>query len=902
MNREDTPTVLQADEYARLNGLSTDCQISIIPLLAHVQGQGVSSCPPSDVDDLDCQTSLPPTVASRLTHRREQLSVSKESMELLANITDLGRGNDQPSEVSTSRDFAKLKLEPPLLREYDWRGLARRVQERRRADIDLTSIPSEPLQTANDESLEFPNTSYLYKQELVTAVRDERLDVVREDLQYLISALRDEWTMDKQAELSFRAPVITPPLSPAPEEEGYFIPGMEVCQVPLSSDPSTLLDGDLNKAEAPLLQQDDCQIAMSSSPLRVETPLGELPLLELKKSSLESLKIESPLSPRASTPPSPDLAVDISAIMAGMHIDKDVNEGHFSSLGPGSDENFAGLFSDDALATLKEQAALVKMGVEQEQLQAADAIARIEIPKMDFSIPEPGWQQVPPDAATQLAWIEKTYGALDLSMWPKNSNEERGLRWSPFDSKAARIHINESIDGGDDAEALLVDSGCSEVLSSADFVWKQPGLAILRDVDEDDEEGQIELPIPNEDSDLRSLVRKRKYELANLDLERGSASGSASPIELVEFPAKAASTSYQTSRSDQGERPRLLLDYNDPSAASRLLSNYVDFHTSKRQKHTKSSFFPTPAKPATQTDVAAPRGLAATTARQETAATHGIDLEQDLPTPAPCPILQPTSGPTKIIKALTLSRGVFALLEKLYPDAEIIERDFDRWNTLAWDRNSVSRTPVASPLAAEADVIVSPATGIVVTTLLRALQKPLPGDKGQSAIRERIRSVAARYERLVVLVSEANRDDDAARELAPSECAGYADFAGFVAGLDASAQTYYVGGGDGALARWLVSLAIRHAPEAANVQSILIQDETLWELFLRRAGVNAYAAQAILGQLKAPDGASEEEAGRYGLPAFVRMSPLERLQNFGRLMGGERVLHRVNEVLEARWG
>lgn len=648
-----------------------------------------------------------------------------------------------------------------------------------------------------------------------------------------------------------------------------------------------------------------------SSPSHFENPnmppLEELPLLELNEPNLESLKIEGPLTPLDSTPPSSGLVIDMLVSASAMDIDQVMSKGHPHSIDTESEKDSIGIFSDDTLIILKEKAASVRRATEQEQLQAADAIARIEIPKMDFSIPDPEWHKIPPGAASQLAWIEKTHKALNIPPWPKNSKSERGLRWSPFDSRIAHISTNESIDHDDDAEALLNFPNHLPVLTSADYVWKQPGLAILREEEEEDDEEQLKPPTAKDDRDIESLVRKRKYELENLDLEQRSASDSASPIDLIQVPENAASASFQTPLSGHGKLPHLLLGCNDPSATSTLLSNYVDFHTAKRQKQAKSSFFPIAAKPVAQVDVAIPPKKAVATAQPEAATAREMELEKEPATPAPCPVLQPASERTKIIKALTLNRNVFSFLEKLYPDAEIIERDFDRWNTLTWDRNSVSRSPVASPLAAEADVIVSPATGIVVTTLLKAMQKPLPGHKGQPAVRERIRSVAARYERLVVLVSEANHlviagEEDTARELTPSECAGYADFAGFVAGLDANAQAYYVGGGDATLAKWLVSFAVRYAPEAAEVQDILIQDETLWELFLRRAGMNAYAAQAILGQLKAPDGASEEEAGQYGLPAFVRMTPMERVQNFGRLTGGEKVLNRVNEVLETRWG
>jgi hypothetical protein len=88
---------------------------------------------------------------------------------------------------------------------------------------------------------------------------------------------------------------------------------------------------------------------------------------------------------------------------------------------------------------------------------------------------------------------------------------------------------------------------------------------------------------------------------------------------------------------------------------------------------------------------------------------------------------------------------------------------------------------------------------------------------------------------------------------------------------------------------------------------------------LRRIGLNAFAAQLVLAELKeakASTGtdvsmqdtssyelnASSTNARRdFGIRAFVRMDPQERIQRFEGLLGGRRVLNRVNQVLEQKW-
>ena len=100
------------------------------------------------------------------------------------------------------------------------------------------------------------------------------------------------------------------------------------------------------------------------------------------------------------------------------------------------------------------------------------------------------------------------------------------------------------------------------------------------------------------------------------------------------------------------------------------------------------------------------------------------------------------------------------------------------------------------------------------------------------------------------------------------------------------------------MSKWIVSNIVQF-----RVDTELIADETFWELFLRRAGLNAFAAQAVIGELKAPDGVDPgipSKAGLFGLTSFVEMGREERLARFGATCG-HRVLARVSAVVDARW-
>ena len=90
-------------------------------------------------------------------------------------------------------------------------------------------------------------------------------------------------------------------------------------------------------------------------------------------------------------------------------------------------------------------------------------------------------------------------------------------------------------------------------------------------------------------------------------------------------------------------------------------------------------------------------------------------------------------------------------------------------------------------------------------------------------------------------------------------------------------------------------------------------DREQWELFLRRAGLNPFAAQIILASLKEPydlpmrssspmaSDVSTRNLSIFGLPAFLLMSAEERIQRFQALLGGSRILTRASALIDQQW-
>ncbi|KAI1121888.1 hypothetical protein F5Y10DRAFT_91722 [Nemania abortiva] len=911
----DGDTSSQPDQYARDNQLTIESQTDPLSLALQISGsvpQPTSDARPSGLtsDVLLSRLQVP------TTDLREQLDMPKESINALAralqhDAIDINVCHETPLvQYEARKRFAALMFEPPTLPndlDYDCDELARTIrQQRQQPCVNPGLFPLDRLNINNDEGLEFPDTSYHFRRKLDHIVRHEKLDVPRETIYHLASTRRDDWSDDDNYRVLEEAMprrnfvrdlIFTPPLSPYADYEEHFVPEAEVCEVPIASDPNSMLSDDLKAAESAVLQKElerDISPTLDSDFLRF-SPLIDPLALGRKKPKVESTKLESPLSPITSPFHPTNTEPIIPALLRSMDIDRVLSDTEPLKMAVLQVVDQSESMNHSLQDVMGESAAAVLRSVEQERVSIADAIARVEVPIMDFSIPEPEWETFPMDARIHLKWLSKSY-EIEIPPWKKDSRADMKLRWIPFLQKMEwRTLTKETIDCERDLSQLLKLLDPEEVPTSANYVWKRPGVAILHEIECDEHVEEI-TPPAKAIHDLANLAKKRRLENNSVDIGRSPSSSSCLSVDLV-VPHRRISPERLTDRSN------LLPSLESNLAVSSLLSNYINMHTAKRRKQDRSSFFPPTSKPEAVSQSASIARSYQSKGYNSSLPAARKEVRNRATLRAPCPEIKPSGTPTKLIKGLTLSRGLFSRLEKLYPTAEIIERDFDRWNTLAWGHQSVLRSTVVSSLAAEADVIISPATGIVVTTLLKVIQKPLPDRVGQSSIRERISSVAVRYERLIVLVSEGNTMDDTVRDLTLSETTSYSEFVGFVAGLDSKVEVFYVGGGEATLAKWLVSFAVRYAPEAAEIQDRLIQDETHWEVFLRRAGFNAYAAQAILMRLKGRDRNPKEErdCSKYGLAAFMMMTGTERLHHFRDLMGGENVLNRVNRTLETRW-
>ena len=170
-----------------------------------------------------------------------------------------------------------------------------------------------------------------------------------------------------------------------------------------------------------------------------------------------------------------------------------------------------GAFSDDLLTTLEAQSTNLAKVTEQERLQVSDV--RVSVPVLDFTVTDPEWEKIGLDVSSQWNLIQGICATMNFPPW-SGSLRGRELCWIP--ANLSPIPLQEDL-GVNETLTMSVGSTDSSWLStSADFVWKHPGVAILRDREDDYLEQIEQIPEQNSNDDLDSLVRKRRVELDSM--------------------------------------------------------------------------------------------------------------------------------------------------------------------------------------------------------------------------------------------------------------------------------------------------------------------------------------------------------------------------------------------------
>ena len=722
------------------------------------------------------------------------------------------------------------------------------------------------------------------------------------------------------------------PLSPSPEP---YVPSSDTGHLDLLSDTTSPTREEARQVERmifaddrilPIHKQDDSASQNSDlmlleteslgdifSPLKgiTDPPSSPLPFRERPV----DLKVEVPLSPPHSdqAPPWKRKCVSFSEALPEL-----ISELPLPIPRP---ENTS---SDDIDAffeeSIKPVAVNAERAIEQEQLQEADTTLRVAVPVMDFSLPIAPWKAKShgpraniEDEAFKKILTEMKALHFSKHAWPTSGQAERELKWAPFPVALGKVETLEGIPDNGFIDKYMVPPERVDVTT---LTWKPDGLRIFDELAESDEE-ELEGDFP-EEKDINSLIRKRKLELeaddlVSLPLENDLNDAQARPrgkqnADMAVAKAKSIVSKSTQETASKGVNQEDFFTNNFSTMGA--LEDYMNVRKGQmtRRKVTsdhhfaKHSQFPQPSEPADLHPRKRAFQITPQASAQRTLVLH---------TPAPS---IPSSPHFFIVSASFLSnRGLSRQVQRLYPSAEFIERDFrlhQRQQQQQQQQPQLKAVNVGT-MVDEADMLLSPSTGLIWTTLQKIKQRSLPGQEARSAIRDRILRTSPRYERLVVLVGQDQHKYPSPGNLGvdihaldDGDCTALAEFVAFCSGLPEEVHPTFVAGNDEDLAKWIVAAMVKHGMNT-DQEIKLLQDETLWEVFLRRAGMNAFAAQAILATLKAPDPIEVNAAATtetdFGLTAFVKMSVQERFAQFETLLGGRRLLGRISRVLDTRW-
>ncbi|KAL5441262.1 hypothetical protein PMIN07_004328 [Paraphaeosphaeria minitans] len=959
---EHEPTVL---EYARFHGLCSD--------FTHELPLCYNNVSISD-EAFDLNLRDPKDVLA-LTNpagelMKERLAVTKEAAMLLKSTISLAAApNDLPRLLNERRRIVNLKQELPILRtdnELDLLGFGSAVMP----SFDGLKIPLEPIDEENDEGLKWPSRYSEFPSQCTDRAKSEKLGVSRETLLHLQDAIKDYHSLEDSENIKHEALLyrkntatqsITPPLLPLTPPLTSYIPSSPGNYLELISDDSNsaaaeamFLEEQLMAADALVRHNSDGSDTMPLDmldPSEHEPSLGDVNSPSRKRRACD-LKIEGPLTPlmfsespakKLKTVAFAEMLVEYipNASMGYEHGDGNDPEAHYSCEGdpelPSNFENGNDILSpEDDYAFFKDiiepAADDANWRVENEKLSEADTIRRMSVPHVDFRLPIAPWDKFScrdtceseiNSQARFLLWVKRNH-MKSAATWHGVSELERTLPLAPFPYESGEVSTEEQLHGEDLLTKMLAEMAMGEIATSSTGMWKRDGLRVF-----EDEEHREEILTPadlGEHTDMDSLVRKRQLGLqevvedhGNLSQSKPSAptavagtlkprhdlieshhwrtgpsvsSGNALPC-AIEAWQKDLQPNATRNRSLQARDKEQSLMFGGKFSASSALDNFMALHgmTAKRPPEPP---LPSPIQPIKQ-------------ARNDENGLSTMSIQmapKPVRKPIDLPLLPETMPPCSFVISSTLlqQRSLSKQIETLYADAEFVCRDFD-------SQLAVSK---------EADLILSPSTGLMLTTLQQLKQRALPGQPEYSLVKERMYSLKDVYERLVVLVSEG-----LSRELEQQsfgQCSDRRDqeaiteYENIAAKLDGEVLVRYIPGGEQALARSvvieMVQFGLPHGSQ--DIGDIkLLPDQTTWELFLRRAGLNTFAAQVILALLKDPvdwpqfsestsdDGSNPKQTR--GLLTFLFMSAMTREQTFQAVLGGSRILSRASTLLDERW-
>lgn len=564
------------------------------------------------------------------------------------------------------------------------------------------------------------------------------------------------------------------------------------------------------------------------------------------KRRADALKVEGPLTPPMfSTSPLKKL----KSVSFARTLDEYIPDAAWWRTGSSDDGVDSDLDFDELFKDIEPIATQAQKKIENEQLSGADTTSRVEVPVVDFTLPIAPWNEYSQrkgvkdrlegtelDAQMVFLLRIKREDLKTGTSWHGLSALERTLHWSILTTKVSSINLEEKLHGESDLDKFVAELTTSDIVHSSSLIWKSEGLRIL---DQDDEEEEIESEENKEQRDMEALVRKRKFEMEE-EAAEASRKRTVPGQDLKEHnqPYRQAESHHrmdvpQKQHTSSSIRSKTVIHPHDPHASQasgsrrRTLRPPAESNSELMFGGFSAStalhrFMETRGKPiAIQHSDAGgsnkpqrhqthrPMALTLPVRSREPSLDEATISTQHPPVrpqasksrsshPAMAlnelPVLPKDIATCSFIVSSTFlqQRHLFKEIERLYPNADIVYRDY-----------SLPHCP-----AMEADILLSPSTGLIFITLQQVKQRALPGQPDSSPLKKRMIVLSERSERLFVMISEGlSREMEelgASRPEDPRDKESIARFEAFAAQREGEVLVKYVRGGEKALARAVV--------------------------------------------------------------------------------------------------
>ncbi|KAI7163054.1 hypothetical protein KC349_g1652 [Hortaea werneckii] len=832
-------------------------------------------------------------------------------------------------------------MEPVLTTDHELD--IQRLEARNTVTISTNDIEPLPVDIERDEGLRWPSRYACLPTELEYEFASARLDIGKDVVDYLRDIaqptfMNERDIMNSVLELgkNTQPKPITPPLLPLSPPLSPAVLPKTLQEMELTSEPEDLLAFEAAETEQRLMAADglcsqnhvkdvsalaasqSADIDMAGLYSGLETPIVSSSS-PARRTHPPSLKAEVPLLPTETLEP-PNKRARTTSIPEEARL-----------LVPGPESNISTVnaeatyqSSDGFLSNFAIHAAGEAMrAVENEELRELDTVARVDVPHLDDEDPIPPWEIYSASGAScpldkqmaLMALIKKEYMKHD-NHWSGVSKLERLVKWDVFPSRLGRVNLDEQFDDDKSAERYMANLNYDHEIDIQGFITKLQGLRLLDPGDDDGEE-----IVPHKLGEGSEVDQNTKID-PSADREEPAQDVKATALDTASITLNTAATT-GTAQSGKDNLSSLLqrrkIELEEAPEYSTRGHDVLEPAPSTEQiiVPQKAKQVGVPATPSRPSELFKAGGIEGFLRHQggqsgnaqfskmaeNPVVQHAVPAavmfaplndahqpdEKSVQIPHPIVVDGARCMQVIVTAQLLANRNLVRTLNNMLPGLEMVERCL---------------LPQAED--SEAHISISPKGGLLITTLQKLKQRPLPGQKDFFSVRDRITTVSRRYEKLFVLVSE-GRPAENLDERDSEAITGLLSFA--AAHIDTEVEIKYVPGELTAMCEWIVAI-ISSGNDAQDTK--LLAEETTCERFLRVAGLNAFAAQVISAELQKLGTEEQRDnsstlasfgfrAFTSGISAFVSMSVEERVQLFGPLLGGDCVLRRASEVVDGMW-